>query len=390
MQKIINIGSNTNIDFISKNWIADNCDELVFVVSKTSSFALFAEGIALGYLQEFLFSGKRLIIKFHNLSKKISLSSLRNRHINSYADIINLDIPEILCGIFGLQLIYKSSGIYDAFSDLNDPVQARGHIGSVIWKVLQNNKGQLGDGKSQYLICRHDYRIPAVLRGRDALSFPESDIFRNKISPIIKTIGDEKVSSVDAKTLVGSWIYHIAENAFEHGCVDTNDSLINGYSGILIQKITTPNEAAIDKREDLDTDSKAYLHRLYKDHGFSSKNTLTVVTVMDCGQGIHNTLPEKYTTLSDKERLEHAFKRGVTRHKVSEGKSGYGLFDSIRAARKLNALFVVCSANLYSVKSFNELGGDAIKFSKNAIILTKNVGSSLSIIWPSKSNYLRP
>ncbi len=386
MKKIINIGPKTSIDLISKNWIADDNDELVFVVSKASSFALFAEGVALGYLQEFLISGKRLTIKFHKSSKKISLSSLQDDSVNSYINIVNLNIPEILCGIFGLQLIYKSSGIYEAFSDVDDPVRARGYIGSIIWKVVQNNKGQLGDGKSRYLICRHDYRVPAVLRGRDALTFPASDVFRSKISPVIGSIGDEKISSVDAKTLVGSWIYHIAENAFEHGSVDANDNLLNGYSGILIQKIATPNKAAIDKREDLDDESKKYLHNLYQNHGFKNTNTLTVLTVMDCGRGIHNTLPEKYKSFSDEERLEYAFMRGVTRHKIGEGRSGYGLFDSIRAARKLNALLVVCSANIYSVKSFEDLSGDTVYFRNKVKFLSKYTGSSLSIIWPSKTN----
>lgn len=386
MQKIINIGSNTSVDLISESWGADDYDELVFVISKTSSFALFAEGVALGYLQAFLLSEKRLFVQFHKSSKKISLSSVMKSSGNSYLDITNLNIPEILCGIFGLQLIYKSSGIFEAFSDIDDPVKARRYLGSFIWKVVQSNKGQLGDGKSQYLISRHDYRMPAVFRGRDALSFPASDVFRSKISSIIGSIGDEKVSSVDAKTMVGSWIYHIAENAFEHGSVDENENLINGYSGILIQKIATPNEAAIEKREDLDGTSKEYIRDLYRKHGFKNTNTLTVVTVMDCGLGIHNTLPDKYKSYSDEERLDYAFKRGVTRQKIGEGRSGYGLFDSIRAARKLNALLVVCSANIYAVKSFEELGGDDISFLRNVIHLGKLTGSSQSIIWPSKSN----
>ncbi len=386
MQKIINISSNTSVDLISESWLADDYDELVFVISKTSSFALFAEGVALGYLQDFLISGKRLFIRLHKSSKKISLSNIKNSSGSSYLDITNLDIPEILCGIFGLQLIYKSRGVFGAFSDIDDPVEARKHIGSFIWKVVQSNKGQLGDGKSKYLISRHDYRIPAVLRGRDALSFPASDVFRSKISSIIGSVGDEKVSSVDAKTMVGSWIYHIAENAFEHGSVDENRSLINGYSGILIQKIATPNQAAIEKREDLDDASKKYLRHLYKKHGFKNKNTLTVVTVMDCGRGIHNTLPDKYKSYSDEERLEYAFRRGVTRQKIGEGRSGYGLFDSIRAARKLNALLAVCSANIYTVKSFEGLVGDDVNFHDNVINLSKLTGSSQSIIWPSKSN----
>lgn len=386
MQKIINIGANTSVDLISESWLADDYDELVFVISKTSSFALFAEGVALGYLQDFQLSGKRLFVRLHKSSKKISLSSIKNCPGNSYLDITNLNVPEILCGIFGLQLIYKSRGVLEAFSDIDDPIEARKFIGSFIWKVVQSNKGKLGDGKSQYLISRHDYRIPTVLRGWDALSFPESDVFRSKISSIIGSIGDEKVSSVDAKTMVGSWIYHIAENAFEHGSVDENENLINGYSGILIQKIATPNEAAIEKREDLDDASKEYLRHLYKKHDFKNTNTLTVVTVMDCGRGIHNTLPNKYKSYNDEKRLEYAFKRGVTRHKIGEGRSGYGLFDSIRAARKLNALLVVCSANIYAIKSFEELIGDDINFLEKAINLGKLTGSSQSIIWPSKSN----
>ena len=386
MQKIINIGSNTSVDLISKNWVTGDNDEVVFVVSKSSSFALFAEGVALGYLQDLLLSGKRLFVQFHKSSKKISLSSLKNSPGNNYRDITDLNIPEILCGIFGLQIIYKSNGVLGAFSDIDDPMEARKYIGSFIWKVVQGNKGQLGDGKSQYLISRHDYRVPAVLRGIDALSFPASDVFRSKISSIIGSIGAEKVSSVDAKTMVGSWIYHIAENAFEHGSVDANEILINSYSGILIQKIATPNEAAIEKREDLDKASKEYIRHLYKSHSFKNSNTLTVVTVMDCGRGLHNTLPDKYKSYSDEERLEYAFKRGVTRHKIGEGRSGYGLFDSIRAARKLNAMLVVCSANIYAVKSFEELGGDDINFRGNVIHIGKLTGSSQSIIWPSKSN----
>ena len=305
--------------------------------------------------------------------KKIQVEKIKNASPENLSDVVALNIPELLCGIFGLQLLYKSEGFYEALDSSDDPFLARKYVGSIIWKTAQKSKGLLGDGKSQYLICRHDYRVPALLRGSDNLSFPTSDLFRSKISPIIGSIGKEKIASLDARTLVGSWIYHMAENAYEHGCVDVKngDEILEEYSGILIQKIVTPNQDMVNARDDLDEDTKKYILKLYQSHGFKNTDTITVITVMDSGKGIHNTLPEKYDSYSDIEKLNAAYTRGVTRHNIGEVRSGYGLFDSIRAARKLKACVTVCSGNIYSSKTFESLRGESIKFDEDFECVTK-------------------
>ena len=387
MKKVIKIRARTGISNLSEEWCVGNEDEVVFEISKSSSFMLFVEGIALGYLQEFVLAEKKISIQFHANSKKIQLNDLKNASPESLSDIVELDIPELLCGIFGLQLLYVSSGIYKAFDGLDNPTLARIHIGSVIWKTVLKQKGLLGDGKKRYLISRHDYRIPVLMRTGESLKFPSSDFFRSKISPIIGSIGKEQVTTLDAKTLVSSWIYHMVENVYEHGCVDIEKSnkVLEGYSGILIQKIATPSQEVISARHDLDENVKRYIEKLYQNYDFTNRDTLTVITVMDCGKGIQNTLPNQYDSCLNIERLNAAYTRGVTRHKIGEGRSGYGLPDSIRIANKLNAYVMVCSGDIYSFKVLDKLGAESITFSENYKNTAKSVGTAQSIIWPSAS-----
>lgn len=387
MNKEISIAKNTCILKLISELKFNEFDGIIFTISKSSSFTLFSEGIALGLIQDLEEANKKIVIRLHNSTTKLITTDLKSTDPNNYSALTDLNIPEILCGIFGLQLLYKSTGAENFFSDTNDSVLARKLIGTIIWKTVQARNGRLGDGKNQYLISRHDYRIPSLLRDGDPLRFPLSDVFRAKISPIIGSIGKEKISSIDAKTLVESWIYHIAENMFEHGSVDVsnNENLIEGYSGILIQKIATPNMNSIENRSDLDEKTKSYIQNLYQDHEFKNTDTLTVITVMDSGRGIHNTLPKEHTNTPAGTRLNAAFMRGVTRNRIGKKRSGYGLFDSVRAARKLKACLVVCSSEIYTTKTFEQLDGNNIDFNNNSKIINKKNGTSQSIIWPSNS-----
>ena len=70
MKKVIKIKPRTSIVSMSKDWKVNSEEEVVFQVSKSSSFMLFTEGVALGYLQEFLLAGKKLSIQLHASSKK--------------------------------------------------------------------------------------------------------------------------------------------------------------------------------------------------------------------------------------------------------------------------------------------------------------------------------
>ena len=102
---------------------------------------------------------------------------------------------------------------------------------------------------------------------------------------------------------------------------------------------------------------------------------------MDSGNGIHNTLGEKYNSWDDIKRLDEAYKRGVTRHKAGKNKAGFGLDDSMRTVKNLKACVSISSGNIYSSKTFKELKGESIQFNDYKK-LKKSSGTSQSITLP--------
>ncbi len=394
MAKIIKISKWTSISDLSEKWCAENEDEVVFEISQESSFMLFVEGIALGYLQNFILAEKKISIRFHHACKKIQIDKLNNASPKSLDDLVksnaeeglDLRIPKLLCGIFGLQLLYHSYELRNAFDPSVDTSKAQSSIREIIWNTYTRNNGLLGDGKSQYLVAEYVNPIPKILK-QDKGKFLSPEFFRAKIFEImINMIYPNKRNKTRFyQDILASWVYNMAENSYDHGCYDFQkyQKPIKGFNGILIQKIATQNRSEVIKRTDLDEKLRQYILRLYQDDEFVDKHkNIIAITVMDSGNGIHNTLGDQYISYTDIERLNEAYKRGVTRHRVGKGRAGYGLPDSVRMAKNSKAYISVCSGNIYSSKTFEELEDESIRFDDNYQQLEKSSGTSQSIILP--------
>ena len=305
---------------------------------------------------------------------------------------MGLEIPELLCVIFGLQLLFHSYELRNAVDASDDPQEVKNRIQGIIWRTFKENKGFLGDGKSKYLIASHHYKIPEILK-KDEKKFPKPESLQEEIFPIMRSMiskNRHNITEFDSKML-SSWLYNIAENSYEHGCINfkKNREEVKGFNGILIQKIAAKNTADIMKRKDIDDKLKKYIQRLYDCDKIKNKHkNIIVITVMDSGNGIQNTLSDSDNSLENIAKLNAAYKRGVTRHNHSKSKAGFGLPDSMRMVKKLKAGVVVCSANIYSLKTFMELEKDLedvkdekIQF-KDYKEIRKLSGTSQSIIFP--------
>jgi hypothetical protein len=392
MSHLIKIKRNTSILDLNQFWVPlEANDDVVFEVSKSSSFELFAEGVALGFLKEMKNRGHRIEIKFHTSANRISivkLNILKSLEHPQFKDLIELNIPEILCGIFGMQLLFQASMMLDVLLDEENgahEVDGRNIIGSSIWSVIQKNRGQLGDGKRQYLFSRHDYMVPKVLRETDHITFPKSETFRRKVVSIIKKLGNEKIEEQEKKELISSWLFHIAENAHEHGAVDVfeGDKVYEEYRGILLEKLAITNFDALKKRKDISENVRGYLFDLWDNHGLSKNSSMTIATVMDGGVGIQNSISVKSSNTSSLTKLESAFSRGKTRRSKKIQEAGYGLYDSVRLTRKLKACVVLSTGNLFLEKTFNDINNNGLYSLEDHGDLNKSVGTAFSLIWPS-------
>lgn len=400
MSKVIKIKERTGISSLSEEWSVGDEDEIVFEISRKSSFMLLAEGIALGYLQDFILKGKKISIRFPDSHKKIQSDKLDNVAPESLKDLVKskadgglgLEIPELLCGIFGLQLLFNSCELRNAVDSSEDPQAAKNLIQGIIWRTFKENKGFLGDGKSKYLIASHHYKIPEILR-KDERELADHKVFKEKIFQIMHSMTPKirhNITEYDSNLPL--WLHNMVENSYEHGCINfkKNREEIKGFNGILIQKIAAKNTAEIVQRKDIDDKLKEYIQRLYDYDEIKNKHkNIIVITVMDSGNGIQNTLSDKYNSLEDIAKLNKAYKRGVTRHDYDKIKAGFGLPDSMRMVKKLKAGVVVCSANIYSLKTFMELEMELGKEMKDERIqfkdyekIEKSSGTSQSIIFP--------
>ena len=401
MSKVIKIEKRTGISSFSKEWSVGDEDEVVFEISRKSSFMLLAEGIALGYLQDFILRGKKISIRFPDAHKKIQSDRLHNNVepkslkdlVKSEADSgLGLEIPELLCGIFGLQLLFNSCELRNAVDSSEDPQEVKNLIQGIIWRTFKENKGYLGDGKSRYLIASHHYKIPEYLK-KNEREFPDPEYLQEKILKIMErmtSVNKHNITNITISDLdmLSSWLYNMVENSYEHGCKNfkKNREEIKGFNGILIQKIAAKNTIEIMQRKDIDSKLKKYIQRLYDYDEIKDKHkNIIVITVMDSGNGIQNTLSGQYDSYQDIEKLNAAYKIGVTRHDYGKIKAGFGLPDSMRMVNKLKAGVAICSANIYSLKTFMELEkemkDEGIQF-KDYEKIGKSSGTSQSLIFP--------
>jgi|CXWL01.1.fsa_nt_gi hypothetical protein len=392
MSHLIKIKPNTSISDINELWRPSAGQKVVFEISKSSSFGLFVEGVALGFLKELKKREHEIEIRFNRLSKQVSVSDLvylKSLNTPTLKHLVDANIPEILCGIFGMQLLFQASRMDRVLrheDNDNSDFDARIFIGSCVWFVIQRNGGLLGDGKRQYLFSRHDYMVPRVLRESDHLTFPKAETFRKKITSIIQALGSENVEQEEKKDLVGAWLYHIAENAHEHGAVDISngDAVLEEYRGILLEKLYFPNLESIQKRKDISDNIRNYLLDLWNNHGLSGiSTTITIATVMDGGVGIQNSIPDIAGKAKSIDKLEQAFSRGVTRRSQKKIKAGYGLDDAVRLTRNLKACIVLSTADLFVVKTYNDIDDQGLGSLNEYDVLNKSVGTAFSLMWPS-------
>lgn len=401
MSKVIKIKERTGISSLSEEWSVGDEDEVVFEISRKSSFMLLAEGIALGYLQDFILKGKKISIRFPDSHKKIQSDRLDNVAPKSLKDLVKstadgglgLEIPELLCGIFGLQLLFNSYELRNAVDSSEDPQEVKNRIQGIIWRTFKENKGLLGDGKSKYLIASHLYKIPEIIKKDGKEKLLDHEPLKEKIFQIMRSITSKNRHNItEYDPNLSSWLYNMVENSYEHGCINfkKNREEIKGFNGILIQKIAAKNTAEIMQRKDIDDKLKKYIQCLYDYDEIKNKHkNIIVITVMDSGNGIQNTLSGQHDSLQDIEKLNKAYKSGVTRHDYDKIKAGFGLPDSMRMVKKLKAGVVVCSANIYSLKTFMELEMELGKEMKDERIkfkdyekIEKSSGTSQSIIFP--------
>lgn len=402
MSKVIKIKECTGISSLSEAWSVGDEDAVVFEISRKSSFMPLAEGIALGYLQDFILAGKKISIRFPDSHKKIQSDRLDNVAPKSLKDLalkdlalkdlvkskadggLGLEIPELLCGIFGLQLLFHSYELCNAVDATDNPQEAKNRIQGIIWRAFKENKGCLGDGKSKYLIASHHHKISECLK-KDESAFPDHNFFREKIFHIMSSMTSSNRHNITKfdPAMLSSWLYNMVENSYEHGCINfkKNREEIKGFNGILIQKIAAQNAVEIMQRKGIDDELKKYITRLYDYDTTKNKHkNIIVITVMDSGNGIQNTLPDKYSSLEDIKKLNEAYKRGVTRHN-DKSTAGFGLPDSMRMVNKLKAGVAICSANIYSLKTFMELEKEQKELKEDRKI-GKLSGTSQSIIFP--------
>ena len=278
MAKIITISARMSISDLSEKWCAGDEEEVVFEISQESSFMPFVEGIALGYLRDFILAGKKISTHFHRNCKKIPSHKLDDALPKSLGDLVksnadgglDLRIPELLCGIFGLNLLCHSDGLHNAIDSSDGPSDAKKRIGRIIWKTVKRNKGLLGDGKNQYLIAWHSHKIPEILR-QNTKEFSSFEFFRKKMFQIMNSIihTNKHNQTEYEQNLLSLWVYNMAENSYDHGCRDfqkknqdtINQDTIKSFNGILIQKIAAQNRNEVIKQKGLDEKIKTIYSR---------------------------------------------------------------------------------------------------------------------------------
>ncbi|WP_411725461.1 hypothetical protein, partial [Methyloglobulus sp.] len=276
----IKIRKNTSLLDIG-NWASSEDGEVEFEITKASSFQLLAEGAALGKLRD-------LEIKLVPIRLEIYQSPITKDH-----EIDDTKLPPLFTTLFGLELIYLSKTVQVR----NDSTQVnwRNSIGSHIWKQVLSNKGVISSGRIMYLVSRHGYEIPAVLRGQTPpAEFPRFDYFQQKIRPLISSLRDTAAGTSATEDHLIEWIFHIAENAFEHASETYEQGRlipIRGYRGIVLQKIKFEMSKGVEHRNDLPDIVKNFITQRIEDCNIDQQGIINLATVVDLGVGIQNTVP---------------------------------------------------------------------------------------------------
>lgn len=372
---LIHIAKNTSVDDINRDWRKSDDGKVIFQISSKSSFQMFAEGIALGFLRDLVLSKSHVTIRLYQAPSY----NQKNEFEGVYP---------ILRSIFGLELLRICQSLEDRTSST---LEIRDSLGKLVWVHAKDNGGVISDGKRVYLISRHGYEVPRCLREDPSnASFPRFDYFQSNIASYVLGIRGREVGHAEKRLI--EWLHQIAENAHEHGGLYGGEEYsVQGFRGIILGKLIVRRTEDIDKRHDIPGSVKAYIRKqLSVDKSSKNSFILNVATVIDLGEGIHSTVPENKKGQSSFESLNKAFEDGVTRKNIKmHEKSGYGLAQAVNAAVHLGALLHVASGGLEALldlsdKSNAPASNEGKIVLKKCADLTKQSGSSVSIAWMTK------
>lgn len=352
-------------------WNTNSAQEITFELLMKSSFQLLVEGVALGALRELVCKGTSINIKFYK-DPDLTEPALAKLH-------------PILLSIFGLELLRVTEKIYS-----QDGVEwdVRRQLGELIWRYVLANKGILGDGRRAYIISRHDYPVPKCIRQSEySVEFPRYDYFKSSFSRLLVGLRGYLNEIGKHEAILIEWLHHIAENAYEHGS-KTTDGEIEGFRGISIGKIHFARDRQYVNARGLPDFVRGHLDNILKSGRWPAKRiTLNYASVIDLGEGLHNTV-SGVDSLSDCKRLKYVFEDGVTRKTdLMDEKSGYGLGQALLAAKALDAYMHIVSERLEVHVNWPSHGEQKPlhELLQCAPMDCARKGSSVSILWLTES-----
>ena len=349
---IIKIKRNTSIDDVL-DWMqnAQNAKAMTFEILSDASFQLLAEGVALGVLRRIAVEKIKIRIQFFSTSTPRLIKFKKP-----------IKVYPIFRSIFGLELLRLSQIEVEGEEHFEGKEYFKDVLNH-IWKGAVAQEGLLDDGKMIYLPSRYNYKVPKRLRAKEgADNFPGMDQFKKNASHLIECLrGSHNRVTPDEFTLI-EFLYHIAENAYLHGREPTKThAAIRGFSGIVFFKYIFNWKGEVEKRRNRDIPdfvmeavdrqrAKSRNDRSALFNGF----TIHCVSVIDIGDGIHNTLDTTgYQDIFDK--LGYVFGDGISRLVGSHDprgygseakKTGYGLGTALIEASKLDAFLHIVSGNI--------------------------------------------
>lgn len=386
----IKIPKSCSLEMVDCDWTPELGAVVRFEITQESGFQLFAEGAAIGKIRDIQLAGNPIYISLPSSFK-----------LPTDEAPLEGSLPPILFSIFGLELLHVSQGVVTD-SATNDPEawRLRNELGSYVWDIAKSGKGVMRSGKAVYLVSRHGSEIPAALRDQPSPTvFPKFDSFRKNIAPHIAGLRDVEAGIGASEAGLVEWLFHVSENAFEHASFTTTEQgrhAIDGYRGIILQKIILNRIEELDLRSDIPQIAKNYIQQRINDGDAARQLVFITMTVADIGVGVQGTIPNEEDDQSSIELLRLAFQNGVTSKPLNKAeKAGYGLGDMAEAARQLRALLFIVTGNLVAYYDFTDEPEKRLPsqdLSVNELgLISKNTGTSMSIIWtynPERSDQL--
>lgn len=369
----INITNNIKIEDINEQWNdTELTGEVEFSITKESSFCIFAEGVALAFLRQFVEARVNVSI---NIERDLTATKV-------------FDSYPIFSTIFGFELLYQSK-VMKVSSVINNSI--RGELGNLVWKSILSSGGTIStESRSVSVFSRHDYLVPRALRitNEDSDSLPKYNGFKESFNEILKPIsgdGIQKDNTYIFDDLI-EWMFHSWENVHEHGRFsnENGEEYYKGINGISINRYAASSQESTEQRSDLTSGTKAYLNKILNAREISQGKPIIVASCMDSGEGIQNTLGN-----GSLDSLRNSFIDGITRKAtLPREKAGFGLGKLIVKTFEQKAYLSIVSANyhleidLYSYQTIK----DALEHAIVSEIKNKKMGTSITILWPDIKN----